>query len=930
MAKDKFLEIAVTGAGGRKDLLYTPEPIPHDTIRCVLGEPDGKMVATAKKMDTKKELCDELSRMRDIYKPYLRNLAPKIAAVNERIPIREFLLDGKEKITLPHYGGPVGYAKQVYESTFSLPDIAEDKCVYICVGGADYEAAIMVNGEFAGRHEGFFSPFEFDITELVKKGSNSLKIVLKNDCVYNGAGFGDQMQGDKLYAATGIGWDDPEVGWHHCPPGMGLYDDVYIEIRNKTHIHDLFVRPVISENRAEAWIEIESTEYIAKDLSFIISVYGQNFEKTVFEDAVFETKELYKYPAQRGTNLYKVSLDMEEYKLWSPDTPHLYQMQVKLVYNGEITDTGKVTFGMREMRQDLESEPKGMLYLNGKKIRLRGANTMGYEQLDVMNGDFERLVDDMLLAKICNMNFLRITQRPVQSEVYDYCDMLGVMVQTDLPLFGSMRRNKVAEGIRQAEEMERLIRSHPSCIMVTYINEPRPDLTTEPHRHLERFELEEFFSACNVIVRLNNPDRIIKHVDGDFNPPTEGMPDFHCYTCWYNGHGVDIGKLIKGYNVEVKPGWYYGCGEYGAEGLEELDIMKKYYPPRWLKEPFDPANIVRCQTKNIHYHFFDTQDNLQDWISTSQDYQAWATKVMTDAYRRDSRMISNAIHLFIDAWPSGWMKTIMDCERNPKKAYFEYRNSLEPVKVSLRTDRFTYTAGEEISIEAYLCNDTNTEGNYTLKFELYKGDVLCKTGSTDAYMADCDVTYAADACFTVPEVSDRELFTLKAILLDENESVVTYEEQTIEVFADVCITPSAKLELICNLPEGEHSIAGETVIVKNCSMSPMHFVSRKTGHPVVEEFKPKDFSYWYNKDKDMITPILYSTFTADGFTPVLTSGNCGEDTTTETGNWHTQNAVAVKEYDGKLYAVCTVDLREENPIAKRFIKRLNDYAENIG
>lgn len=929
MANDAFVEIARTGAGGRKELLHEPKPIPHDTRKCILTEPDGKSIETVKKMNTKEELEDELTRMREIYKPYLKNMAPEMAPMNTVIPIKEFLLDGKEKITLPHYGGPVGYAKQVYETEFSLPDIIGDKCVYICVGGADYETAIMVNGEFAGTHEGFFDPFEFDITELVKEGTNKLKIVLKNDCVYNGTGFGDNKQGDKLYAATGIGWDDPEVGWHHCPPGMGLYDDVYIEIRNKTHIHDLFVRPVLSENRAEAWIEVESCEYTSKDLSFAISVYGQNFEEAVFENAVFETKELYKYPAQKGTNLYKVSFGMENCRLWHPDTPHLYQMQVKLIYNGKTTDTGKVTFGMREMRQDTDSEPKGMLYLNGKKIRLRGANTMGYEQLDVMRGDFDRLIDDMLLAKICNMNFLRITQRPVQSEVYDYCDMLGVMVQTDLPLFGSMRRNKVAEAIRQAEEMERLIRSHPSCIMVTYINEPKPDITTEPHRHLERNELEEFFSACNVIVRLNNPDRIIKHVDGDFNPPTEGMPDFHCYTCWYNGHGVDIGKLIKGYNVEVKPGWYYGCGEYGAEGLEDLGIMKKYYPPEWLKEPFDPANIVRCQTKNIHYHFFDTQDNLQDWITVSQDYQAWATKVMTDAYRRDSRLISNAIHLFIDAWPSGWMKTIMDCERNPKKAYFEYRNSLEPVKVSLRTDRFTYTAGEEINMEAHLCNDTNAEGKYTLRFELYKGDVLVKTGSTDAYMIDCDVNYIADASFTAPDVSDRETFTLKAILTDENGSVITYEKMDIEVFADVDIEPSSKLELICNLSEGEHSIAGETVTVKNCSMSPMHFVSRKTGHKIVEEFRPKDFSYWYNKGEDMITPIAYSTFTAEGFTPVLTSGNCGADTTTETGNWHTQNAVAVKVHEGKLYAVSTVELRTENPVVKRFVKNLNDYAERI-
>ena len=59
-----------------------------------------------------------------------------------------------------------------------------------------------------------------------------------------------------------------------------------------------------------------------------------------------------------------------------------------------------------------------------------------------MRGDFDQLIDDILLAKLCNMNFLRLTQRPVQEEIYDYCDRLGLMIQTDLPLFGAIRINQ--------------------------------------------------------------------------------------------------------------------------------------------------------------------------------------------------------------------------------------------------------------------------------------------------------------------------------------------------------------------------------------------------------------------------------------------------------------------------------------------------------
>ncbi|NBN93575.1 MAG: hypothetical protein EBV35_07085 [Betaproteobacteria bacterium] len=108
------------------------------------------------------------------------------------------------------------------------------------------------------------------------------------------------------------------------------------------------------------------------------------------------------------------------------------------------------------------------------------------ELLSVMRGDFDQLVEDLLLAKVCNMNFLRLTQRPVQSEIYDYADMLGLMLQSDLPFFGVVRRNTVCEAIRQAAEMERLVRNSPASIMVTYINEPFQNAHGKPERHLQR------------------------------------------------------------------------------------------------------------------------------------------------------------------------------------------------------------------------------------------------------------------------------------------------------------------------------------------------------------------------------------------------------------------------------------------------------------
>ncbi|MBQ3553160.1 MAG: glycoside hydrolase family 2 [Clostridia bacterium] len=917
----------------REKYMVEPQPIPYEKKVCALQKAAGAPVRTQEKMKTKEELYEALDVLRKQYEPFLLNHAPKLEEFNRHISIETFTLDGEKEITIPHFGGPLGYAKQVYEAEFSLENF-QGKAVYFGCKGADYKATVYINDVCIGIHEGFFSPFEFEITQAAHAGKNRLKIVLENDFVYMGntrrgeAGVvagGEKYQGDKLYAATGVGYDDPEIGWHHCPPGFGIYHEVYIEVRNMIHISDMYVRPDVDAGVAELWLEIENAEYEGREVVFDLSLYGQNFEETIFEHLLYEPKIENKWMlARRGKNIYKIPISISDIKVWEPDTPFLYQLQVSVTCGGKLCDKDKYSFGMRSFVQDNESHPKGRYYLNGRSIRLRGANTMGFEQQDVMRGDFKQLIDDILLAKVCHMNFWRLTQRPVQDEVYQYCDMLGLMTQTDLPLFSVMRRNKVCEALRQTEEMIRMVRKHPCNVSISYINEPHFNEDhldngkgrAEPHRHLVREELESFFLTCDSVVKLNQPDCVIKHIDGDFMSPdlsgSNCMPDNHCYTMWYFGHGIDIGKLHKGYWQRILPDWYYGCGEYGGEGLDFPDLMRRRYPKEWLKEPFDPDNIVCAQTKTVHFMFFDTPTTLEGWVDATHRHQVFSTKMMTEAFRRDPRMVSFAIHLFIDAWPSGWMKTIMDCERTPKPAFFAYRDALEPIMVSLRSDRFTYYEDETVSVEAYVCNDTQEtdDGDYRLVFELYDSETLIMQKEQMAEFEKDTTSYIANAEFRVDAGGDRKKYTLKAVLLKDGE-VCHYNTFDFEVFARQPFTENNNIVLISDLDVGEHEIAGEIVKVKDGERRV--FVSRNTGHPAVDGFREHDFFMWYDKKEDMITPILRNVFEAEGFTPILLAE----------GNGSKVMAAGVKEYQGKKYVISMLDLRhEENPIAQRFLKKL--------
>ena len=70
------------------------------------------------------------------------------------------------------------------------------------------------------------------------------------------------------------------------------------------------------------------------------------------------------------------------------------------------------------------------------------------------------------------MNFIRTTQRIVQKEVYEMADKLGMMMQADMPLFAYINQKQFPEILKQSAGIERVLRNHPSVILMSYLNEP--------------------------------------------------------------------------------------------------------------------------------------------------------------------------------------------------------------------------------------------------------------------------------------------------------------------------------------------------------------------------------------------------------------------------------------------------------------------------
>ncbi|MCP4166322.1 MAG: glycoside hydrolase family 2 [Chloroflexi bacterium] len=956
---DFFARIALDQHPIGKGELIEPQP---PTLETHYFHPSDQVVDEITEPSYENDLQQfklDLAKLREQYRPFLQDFTPPLAIVRDASELNDFQFryespgdhdfsqilagDGEwETVKIPDYRGPTGRWTGFYRTEFSLADRQQGKRVFLRFLGVDYIANVYLNDRFVGSHEGLFAPFEFDVSDVLQHpGKNVLVIEVKNDYPTLGIEVEgeERVDGDKIYAATGPGWDDPLEGWHHCPPGAGIYNKVLLEIRPALFVHDLFVRPNIDGASIEAWVEVFHTGAHNQGFDLALSLFPRNFQGEAIADIPFQVAA-----AGPGVNFYRLALPLANYRSWSPAEPWLYTLRAAIRHNGELLDEKGRVFGMRKFHMDEEFEPKGSLYLNNQAILLRGANEMGHLQQCVMREDYDQLIDDILIAKLANMNYYRITQRPVQEEIYDYCDRLGMMHQCDLPLFGYLRRNQFSEAVRQAGEMERLIRSHPSAIMVSFINEPFPigkydDQEDEPlyvshatkgHRHLFRDELEAFFAAARKAIYIENPDRIVKNVEGDYDPPTDsGLSDFHCYNMWYTNHALPIGRLHRGYLPAIKKGWKTGCGEYGTEGLDNYDVMIRHYPKDWLPasdaELWQPDGIIRAQTHSMHGDWFEEQTLIKDWIEQSQQHQALATRLMNDAFRRRSDLIvSTAIHLLIDAWPAGWMKTLVDVDRVPKPAYFACQRSLAPIRVNLRSDRWQAYSGERIDIEVWILNDTVVElrdcrivaTSRTEREELASFEMRADVPATSSH-------YAGSLPIELPSVADRQKIYVDAILLDAQGMLLNSERLKTQTFSREPAPSSAAIAYVgsraknlagrLNLPSSSYRIGGEyeTIVVDETildfqhlpaildrvnkgskaillledaaadhiqigehsihmkSMNGLTFIARNAKEKITQSFRADDFSFWYNAETDCIDVLAESYLECEAITPLL-------------------------------------------------------------
>lgn len=271
---------------------------------------------------------------------------------------------------------PVG----IYERDFTVKD--KNKRIYFVLEGVSSCAAIYINGKYVGFTQGSHLQAEFNITDFIVKGTNTVRVVVHKWCV------GSYLEDQDFFRCNGI------------------FRDVYILERPEGHITDFSVT-----------IENNDTVVVNTDTAVNVTLYDKG---KAIATAVTD---------ENGKAEIKVFSPV----LWNAEKPYLYELELKKA--GEIIyeNVGFRTFSISDKNEFL---------VNGVAVKLKGVNHHDSTQNSGWVMTDEEIINDLKLMKELNINCIRTSHYPPTPRFLDFCDRMGfyVVLETDIEAHGFLRR----------------------------------------------------------------------------------------------------------------------------------------------------------------------------------------------------------------------------------------------------------------------------------------------------------------------------------------------------------------------------------------------------------------------------------------------------------------------------------------------------------
>jgi hypothetical protein len=324
-----------------------------------------------------------------------------------------------------------------YRREVMIPALGDHRA-WLEVGGAANVTCAFVNGQEIGRHEGFSTPFRFEATSAVRPGRNVIVLAVSN-----------RSRTGRDLPPGRHALEDPTGCFNYLAAWGGIFRPVVLEITAASWIEDCAIRPCPRESRVELSLTVDRP---APGGRVRAEVEGRGTEADV-----------------PGDGRVTVSVDVPQPRLWSPETPALYELRVHLISaHGAGLDERRIRFGMRDIRVDGTD-----ILLNGRPYYLNGYGDDAVEVFDgVQPADPEVCRRRLRMMKACGFNAVRHHSWVPTTEYFEAADEEGMLVQIELPI--SYHNHLLPSLDFFRDEMGRIIRAHrnhPALFAVALGNE---------------------------------------------------------------------------------------------------------------------------------------------------------------------------------------------------------------------------------------------------------------------------------------------------------------------------------------------------------------------------------------------------------------------------------------------------------------------------
>ncbi len=293
-----------------------------------------------------------------------------------------------------------------YEREFTVPSAWKGQRVMLNFGAVDWKAEVYVDGQLAGEHTGGYTPFSFDVTDLLAKGrKHTLKVKVTD-------------QTDKWFQPRGKQVAEPRGIWYTAV--TGIWQTVWMEPVPASHVKSYLAVADIDNAVLNVKVDAELAE-------------GDVCEVVLMADGTPIAKA-------EGTD---VTLAVPDMKLWSPSDPYLYGLDIKVVREDGEVDEVMGYAAMRKISYAVGEDGHKRMLLNNEPLFHYGPLDQGWwpDGLYTAPCD-EALAFDVIKTKEMGYNMIRKHVKVEPARWYWHCDRLGMLVWQDMPSIDDNKNNK--------------------------------------------------------------------------------------------------------------------------------------------------------------------------------------------------------------------------------------------------------------------------------------------------------------------------------------------------------------------------------------------------------------------------------------------------------------------------------------------------------